>query len=163
MLVSISSQLQDDVPLARAALDALSARSVRVLLTLGPGHSSDELGAVPANARVVGTVSHSAVLERGQLLVAHAGHGSVMKALWHGRPMVLVPWGRDQPGVAARAERLGVAAVVPRDRASAEALSGAIDRALADHEMEEAAARHAARLSGTDPVGRAASLLETLL
>ena len=42
------------------------------------------------------TVSHSAVLERGVLMVSHAGHGSVMKALWHGRPMVLVPWGRDQ-------------------------------------------------------------------
>ncbi len=78
------------------------------------------------------TVSHSAVLERGALLVSHAGHGSVMKALWHGRPMVLVPWGRDQPGVAARAAALGVAGVVQRDEASEETLSVAIDRALTD-------------------------------
>ncbi len=33
--------------------------------------------------------------------------------------MILVPWGRDQPGVAARAAALGVAEVVPRGEASA--------------------------------------------
>src|SRR6266540_4828288 len=109
------------------------------------------------------TVSHSAVLKRGVLLVSHAGHGSVMKALWHGRPMVLVPWGRDQPGVAARAEALGVAAVVGREDASREALSAAIDRVLADETMSERSARHAARLQATDPNATAATLLEKLL
>ena len=86
-----------------------------------------------------------------------------MKALWHGRPMVLVPWGRDQPGVAARAAALGVAEVVPRDEASAETLSTAIDRALTDVPMKEAADRHGSRLRATDPPETAAALLETLL
>jgi UDP:flavonoid glycosyltransferase YjiC (YdhE family) len=163
VLVTISSQLQDDVALAEAAMAALSGRPVRMMLTLGPDHDADALSAVPPNARVEGTVSHSAVLERGVLLVSHAGHGSVMKALWHGRPMVLVPWGRDQPGVAARAEALGVAVVVARDQASASSLSTAIDRALSDVGMKEAAGRHASRLRATDPPAEAAALLEMLL
>jgi len=163
VLVTISSQLQDDVALAEAALDALSGRPVRAVVTLGPDHDPAVLSTVPPNARVERTVSHSAVLERGILLVSHAGHGSVMKALWHGCPMVLVPWGRDQPGVAARAEALGVAEVVPRDQASARSLSAAIDRALTDPSMKEAAGRHASRLRGTDPPAKAADLLETLL
>ncbi|HEX9375610.1 MAG TPA: glycosyltransferase, partial [Actinomycetota bacterium] len=103
------------------------------------------------------------VLERGVLLVSHAGHGSVMKALWHGRPMVLVPWGRDQPGVAARAEALGVADVVRREDATGETLSNAIGRVLADEEMSERSARHAVRLQATDPKATAATLLEGLL
>src|SRR6266540_3990785 len=105
------------------------------------------------------TVSHSAVLERGALLVSHAGHGSVMKALWHGRPMVLVPWGRDQPGVAARAAALGVAEVVERSAATPDALAAAIDRALANDQMRGEAAAHAQRLQATDPGAAAAALL----
>jgi UDP:flavonoid glycosyltransferase YjiC (YdhE family) len=86
-----------------------------------------------------------------------------MKAFWHGRPMVLVPWGRDQPGVAARAEALGVARVVARDRADVDALAAAIDACLSDRAMHEAAARHSDRLRGSAPAARAADLLEALL
>ncbi|MCA1840711.1 MAG: hypothetical protein LC723_10330, partial [Actinobacteria bacterium] len=106
VLVTISSQLQDDMALADAGLGALAQHPVRALLTLGPDHDPSELSAVPPNARVEKTVPHSAVLKSGAFLLSHAGHGSVMKALWYGRPMVLVPWGRDQPGVADRAAAL---------------------------------------------------------
>ncbi|HEX9235087.1 MAG TPA: nucleotide disphospho-sugar-binding domain-containing protein [Actinomycetota bacterium] len=163
VLVAISSQMQDDVPLAQAALGALAPRPVRVLVTLGPDHDPSELSAIPPNARVEKVVSHSAVLERGSLLVSHAGHGSVMKALWHGRPMVLVPWGRDQPGVAARAAALGIARVVPREEASPERLGSAIDEALDDETMRERARQHSRRLRMTDPPAAAASILETVL
>lgn len=163
VLVSISSQRQDDLPLAQVALSALADRPVRVVLTLGPDHGPAELESVPANARVEATVSHAAILEVGRLLVSHAGHGSVMKALWHGRPMVLVPWGRDQPGVAARAAALGVARVVARDSVSVESIGDAIDLVLASESMQQAAERHAARLRATDPAAVAASLLEGLL
>src|SRR6266508_3097218 len=146
VLVTISSQLQDDTALVEAALQALSDRPLRVVATIGPGRAPTDLSMMPGNARVERVVSHSAVLERGVLLVSHAGHGSVMKALWHGRPMVLVPWGRDQPGVAARADALGVARVVRREDASRETLSTAIGRVLADETMRERSARHAARL-----------------
>jgi UDP:flavonoid glycosyltransferase YjiC (YdhE family) len=85
-----------------------------------------------------------------------------MKALWEGRPMVLMPWGRDQPGVAARAKSLGVAEVVFRGEESKEALRDAIDRALGSKDMQRAAAAHSARLQATDPPGVAAALLESL-
>ena len=163
VLVSISSQLQDDIPVAEMALEALADRPVRVLVTLGPGHGRDELSTIPSNARVEGTVAHAAVLQRSVLFVGHAGHGSVMKALWHGRPMVLVPWGRDQPGVAARAQALGVAEVVPCQEATGETLGAAIDRALTSQAIHERCAREAARLQRTDPPGTAAGLVETLL
>ena len=162
VLVSISSQLQDDLPLAEAALAALADKPVRVVLTVGPDHEPEEVSLRPANAHVEQVVPHSAVLKRGVLLVSHAGHGSVMKALWEGKPMVLVPWGRDQPGVAARAHALGVAEVVARGDGSEVTLAAAIDRVLASSEMHEAATSHATRLQTTDPPGTAATLLESL-
>ena len=163
VLVSISSQLQDDLPLAEAALRAMEGRQVRVLLTVGPGHQPSEVESRPANARIEQVVPHSAVLQRGMLLVSHAGHGSVMKALWAGVPMVLMPWGRDQPGVAARAQALGVAEVVQRGDGDTDALTAAIDRALSSTRMRERAQVHAARLQGANPPATAADLLESLV
>src|SRR5919198_2108729 len=163
VLVSISSQLQDDLPLAEAALAALAEKAVRVLLTVGPDHRPEEISIRPEGARIEQLVPHSAVLERGVLLVSHAGHGSVMKALWEGRPMVLMPWGRDQPGVAARAQALGVAEVVSRSEDAASALAAAIDRTLASSEMKRAAETHAVRLHAMDPPATAASLIESLV
>lgn len=162
VLVSISSQLQDDLPLAEAALAALAGKPVRVVLTVGPGHRPEEISMRSANAHLEQTVPHSAVLKRGALLVSHAGHGSVMKALWEGRPMVLMPWGRDQPGVAARARALGVAEVVPRTEDAQNALAEAVERTLANSDMRRNAEMHSARLRATDPPAIAASLLESI-
>jgi Glycosyltransferase family 28 C-terminal domain len=163
VLVSISSQRQDDVALADAAVRALADEPVRVLVTVGPEHDPSELSAHPPNARVEKSVSHSAVLERAALLVSHAGHGTVMKALWHGRPMVLIPWNRDQPGVAARAEALGVAEVVPCEQATPETIGAAVKRSLASEEMGRRAAKHSARLRATNPPADAAAHLGSLL
>jgi UDP:flavonoid glycosyltransferase YjiC (YdhE family) len=93
VLVSISSQLQDDLPLAETAARALADHPLRAVVTLGPDHDPNDISAPSPNVRIERLVPHSAVLKRGVLLVSHAGHGSVMKALWFGRPMVLVPWG----------------------------------------------------------------------
>ena len=161
VLVTISSQLQDDLPLAEAALGSLAEEPVRVLLTVGPDHDPDEVTAT-GNARIERSVSHAAVLEHGRLLVSHAGHGSVMKALWFGRPMVLVPWGRDQPGVAARAAASGVAEIVSPDEAAAGGIAAAVRRTLSDRRMLAAAARHRDRLRATDPPGTAAGRVEGL-
>jgi MGT family glycosyltransferase len=163
VLASISSQMQDDLPLAEAVIGAVDGTSVRVVLTVGSDHDRSELRRTAPNVRVEQVISHAAVLRRGRLLVSHAGHGSVMKALWYGRAMVLVPWGRDQPGVAARASALGVATVIPREDVSIGTLSEAIDHALADERMEAACRGQGDRLRSTDPQAAAAGLLEELL
>jgi MGT family glycosyltransferase len=163
VLVSISSQRQDDIKLADAALQALADQPVRVLVTLGPEHEPSELARRPPNARIEKTISHSAVLQRAVLLIGHAGHGTVMKGLWHGTPMVLIPWGRDQPGVAARAQALGVAEVVPRTDATAATIGAASKRVMANAAMRRTAAEHSARLRTSTPPANAAGLLESLV
>jgi UDP:flavonoid glycosyltransferase YjiC (YdhE family) len=163
VLVSISSQRQDDIKLADAALEALADQPVRVVVTLGPEHEPSELAIRPQNARIEKTVSHSAVLERAILLIGHAGHGTVMKALWHGRPMVLIPWGRDQPGVAARAQALGVAEVVSRNDATAASIGTAVKRVMTNTAMGRYAAEHSARLRASNPPADAATLIESLV
>ena len=98
--------------------------------------------------------------DQSDVTASHAGHGSVMKALWHGVPMVLVPWGRDQPGVAARAQRLEVALVIPRKELSATAVAAAVQEVTTNSAYREAARRHSARLRLSDPVAVACEALE---
>jgi UDP:flavonoid glycosyltransferase YjiC (YdhE family) len=160
LLVTLSSQMQDDVLLARMALSAVSALPVRVLVTIGGGHQPAELKPLPENARVEQYVPHAAVLQRSRLLLSHAGHGSVMKALWHGVPMVLVPWGRDQPGVAARAERLAVASVIARDQLTDSALAEALRAVMENPHYRENASAFSLHLRTGDPVATACQYLE---
>ncbi len=162
VLVTLSSQQQDDVALAQVALQVLAQQPVRVILTIGGGHQTIEISQVPDNARVEQYLPHSKVLERSQLLLSHAGHGSVMKALWYGVPMVLIPWGRDQPGVAARAEHLGVAKVVAREQLTDVRLAQAINLVFEDRHIREAARDIARRLRTQDAVAAACELLEQI-
>jgi MGT family glycosyltransferase len=164
VLVTLSSDPQlEEMLLARTALQTLAACPVRVVLTLNARQPRDELGPVPANARIEPFVPHSAVLTRSGLLVSHAGHGVVAKALYYGVPMVLVPWERDQPGVAARAAALGVAEVIAREDLTEQRLAAAIQRVLGTPRYQENAARVASHLQARDAVAIARARIEALL
>jgi MGT family glycosyltransferase len=165
VLVTVSSggTMLEEMTLARTILKTLAKFPVRVVLTLSARHSRDELGAVPANVHLEQFVPHSAVLKRSALLVSHAGHGTVAKALYYGAPMVLVPWDRDQPGVAARAAALGVAEVIARHDLTEQRLSTAIQRVLGTPRYQENAARVAGRLQARDAVALARARIEELL
>ena len=74
--------------------------------------------------------------------------------------MVLLPWDRDQPGVAARAVRLGVGRVVPRADANPEQVNRAVTEVLDEPRYHQAAAFHSARLAALDSLTLACQLLE---
>ena len=76
--------------------------------------------------------------------------------------MVLLPWDRDQPGVAARAERLGVARVVPRADISTDTVKQAVAAVFSEPEYHEMAERNSMWLKRTDSVDLACRLVEGL-
>jgi MGT family glycosyltransferase len=160
-LVTVSSLKQDDIVIAKAALAGLSALPLRILVTVGP-HARRALGPLPPNARVEQFVPHGSVLAKARLMVSHAGHGSVMRALWHAVPMVLIPWARDQGGVAARAENLGVAKVVSKAEIDPRTVAEAAHAVLRDKKMAAMVSRVSSRLRQSDPVGTACDLVERL-
>jgi hypothetical protein len=162
-LVTLSTAPQrEEFTLARSAIQALADQPVRTLLTLPAEVNADELGDVPGNVTLDGYVPHTPVLERSSVVISHAGHGLVSKALFHGVPMVLLPWDRDQPGVAARAKRLGVAQVVHRPDVNPDTVGQAVTAIFTKPKYRETAARVSSRLKRTDAVGIACRLVEKL-
>jgi MGT family glycosyltransferase len=162
VLVSVSTLPQaGEVAIAQAAVRAVSHESLRVLVTVAPDHAV-ALGELPDNVYLSGYVPHSAVLIGSRLIISHAGHGIVMKALYHGVPMVLVPWGRDQPGVVARAEAMGVAAVVPRDACNDASVARAVRQVLDDARYTERVGAISKRLQAADSTTMACAQIELL-
>ncbi len=102
VLVTTSSEFQDDGRLVLAALEALAAEPFTVVATMPAGDPTRL--AVPANARVERFISHGAVLDRAVCAVTHGGMGATQKALARGVPVCAVPFGRDQLEVARRVE-----------------------------------------------------------
>jgi UDP:flavonoid glycosyltransferase YjiC (YdhE family) len=146
MLCTLSSLKQDDTPIAVTTMHALAHTKHRLAVTVGMGHTPDEIAPIPANARVEQYIPHSKVLETAPLFVSHAGHGSVMKSLWYGVPMVLVPWSRDQFGVAARAGTMQAAIVIPKESLTVHVMAEAIGEVLHDPKYRWAAQSASHRL-----------------
>ncbi|HEY0230695.1 MAG TPA: nucleotide disphospho-sugar-binding domain-containing protein [Dokdonella sp.] len=88
---------------------ALAARTDwDVLLTLGPNFSREGFARDrPGFVVQAYTPGHKAS-EHADIVVTTGGHGTVMQALWHGKPVVALPHNIDQATIAARVEELGV-------------------------------------------------------
>ena len=160
-LVTVSTVPQgDELSLARAAAWALSDQPVRTLLTLPYEDARNGIGELPTNAMVAGFVPHRLVMKQSSLVIAHAGHGIVSKALYHGVPMVLLPWNRDQPGVADRAVRLGVADVVLRDDVNEKSVRAAVSRVFRDTKYQELATKISKKIKANNAIDLACQLVE---
>jgi UDP:flavonoid glycosyltransferase YjiC (YdhE family) len=114
VLVTTSSEFQDDGRLVSVALQALAGEPVHVIATMPAG---DLAGYdIPANAHVVPFVPHGAVLDRAICAVTHGGMGTTQKALARGVPVCAVPFGRDQLEVARRVEVAEAGTRLPANR-----------------------------------------------
>ena len=159
VLVGLSSTYQAQEDVLRRTATALGTLPVRALLTTGP--MVEPLPA-PSNVSVVAAAPHAAVLPHAAAVVTHGGHGTVIKALAAGVPLVLMPMGRDQPDNAARVLAAG-AGVRLRQSASPAKIAAAIRTVLEDESYRAAAQRLATAIAGETDEDRAAAELEQLV
>lgn len=138
-LAALSTSFQNQGPVIQRVLDAWAELPVRGLATLGPALDREGFR-VPANAVLAGSVAHTAVMREAAVVVTHCGHGTVMKALAAGLPLLCLPMGRDQHDNAARVVARGAGLALDADAAPA-LLAGAMQRLLAEPCFREAAAR----------------------
>jgi MGT family glycosyltransferase len=139
VLVAMSSTFQDQVASLQRVIDALGTLPVRGVVTTGPALDCATLQR-PANVAVVPSAPHRQVLRCAALVVTHGGHGTVIKALAAGVPMVVLPHGRDQADVAARVTARGAGLVLKRTAAPA-VIAEAMMRILRNDSYRAAARR----------------------
>jgi MGT family glycosyltransferase len=84
-------------------LEAVSGfPEMQAVLSVGRNVNPNDLGPIPANIIVVSTAPQIELLKRAALCITHAGLNTTLEALAQGVPLVAIPIGYDQPGVAAR-------------------------------------------------------------
>jgi UDP:flavonoid glycosyltransferase YjiC (YdhE family) len=161
VLVAPSTSQDPDHRLLHAALRGLADTPVRVLATWNRRLPSRPLP-VPANARVVEWLSYARTMPHCDLVVCHAGHGTLARALSLGCPVIACPTAGDMNENAARIAWAGVGVRLPRRFTSPRPLRLAVQRALATPAMGVRASELAQWLSLHDPGATAARLVEDL-
>jgi UDP:flavonoid glycosyltransferase YjiC (YdhE family) len=103
-------------------------------------------------------------MRRASVVLTHGGHGTFMRALKHGLPMVIVPGlGGDQPINAAAAEAWGVGRSLPRGDADPASIAAAVQQVLGAESYRQRAQAIARDLAAADGARDGAAEIEALL
>ena len=160
ILIAMSSTFMNHLDQLQRAVSALGTLPVRGLVTTGPAIDPDQIDA-PDNVTVVRSAPHRQVLPSTDVLVTHGGHGTVVKGLVAGVPIVCMPTGRDQPDNAARLVHRGAGVRISKN-ASPTKIAAAIERVRSDPSFRQAARRLGDQLRAEADSGAALAELEAL-
>jgi MGT family glycosyltransferase len=122
-------------------LAGLRPHPVNVIVTLGPGADTQRLGPQPPDVLVADFVPHAALLPHCDALITQGGAGTILAALCHGLPHLILPQGADQFMNATTAERAGVALQIPPPALTPEAVTATVGRLLDDEAIAANARR----------------------
>jgi zeaxanthin glucosyltransferase len=136
---------------------------VQLVITLGGGLSIEDFHDLPGNPIVVEFAPQLELIQRASVVITHAGLNTVLEALSEGVPMVAVPIGNDQPGVAARLKARGAGIVIPRPSLTPAKLESAVLSILRDNRYRNAAAAIQQAIRQIDGAALAAEILEEKL
>ena len=144
VLVGLSSTFQDQHGTLRRIVSGLADLPVRAVVTTGPAIDPADVEA-PARIHVVRSAPHSQVLAHAAAVVTHGGHGTVVRALAAGVPLVVMHHGRDQADNAVRVTSRGAGLSVRRSAAPSK-IAGAVRRVIDDPSFADNAERLGASL-----------------
>jgi UDP:flavonoid glycosyltransferase YjiC (YdhE family) len=146
-----------------AAIEGMRGLDVRVLASMDrrPAPRAIRAG---RRARLVNWMSYTEAMTGAALVICHAGHGTVARALERGVPILSVPHSGDMAENGARLDWAGLGVRLPWRFVSPMTMRLAATRALADHAALSGRARELAGWAAVnDGPTRAAELIEELL
>lgn len=159
VLLTFSTTVMEGQPaLVDRVCAAVAGLDVDAILTLGPALDRHALD-VPDGIEVLAFGDHDRLMPTCAAVVGHGGLGTVLRALAHGVPQLMLPLGRDQMFNASRIEQIDAGITLTPD-APAERIRTALGSLLADPRFAGAARRAAARIAADEPDQTAAEALE---
>jgi len=147
----------------RMIAEACSTLDVQLVMSLGGGFEQDQLGSLSGGPIVVNYAPRLELVKRSSLVITHAGLNTVLESLAQGVPLVCLPLGNDQPGVAARVRAHGAGVVVPSRSANAKRLHSAVRAVLENDSYRRASRRLQAAMAQIDGLDLAADIVEDVL
>jgi len=149
-------------PVFEAILAALRDEPINVIVTVGRTVDPADFGPQPANVHIERYIPLSLLLPRCDAVVAHGGVNTVLGALMHGKPLVLLPLGADHSANSRGCEALGAGISIGAERRTPEAIREAVRAVLGDLTYREKAKRVRDEMAALPGPEYAVQLLERL-
>jgi UDP:flavonoid glycosyltransferase YjiC (YdhE family) len=130
VLVAFSTTFQGQDKALATIIEAARHLPLHAIVTLGNAMEEWHLPSSP-NVTIVQGACHDAILKNATATITHGGHGTTMRSLRHGVPLLILPMGRDQNDNAARVEYHGAGLRLPVT-ASAPDIAQALHRLIAE-------------------------------
>ena len=152
-----------DLEVVHKVLDGLAHASVNVIATLGPDLEPHLVGSYPANIRLYRYIPQAQVLGRCDLVICHAGAGSIFGALGFGLPVLMLPRGADNFYNADRVVAAGAGRVLLDGEITPPAVEREVISLLGDECARGAANRLAAEIAAMPAPSEVIETLEALV
>lgn len=136
--ISFGTLMHADKRFWKKLIAAFAGKRVEVVCSVGSEKLVRALGDLPSNVRVFAKVPQLTLLSRAALFVTHGGMNSVNEALYYGVPMIVLPFGLDQPLVGRELERRKLGRVIAPRELTAARLWRTAKELLRDLEAREA-------------------------
>jgi UDP:flavonoid glycosyltransferase YjiC (YdhE family) len=159
VVIAPSTSQDPECELLRVALEGLAEEPVRVLATTNR-HQPERPIEVPDNAVLVDWMLYSQTMPAADVVICHGGHGTVVRSLAAGTPLLVCPSVGDMGENAARVAWSGAGLSVPRRLLSGRSIRLATRRLLSEERFGARAQEIAAWSQSHDGPAAAAGLVE---
>lgn len=140
--------------------EACTGIDAQLVLSLGGAADPKSFPKLPGDPLIVKYAPQLELLQKASLTITHAGRNTALESLNSAVPMVAIPIGTDQPGVAARIAWTGTGEMVPLSRLNVPRLRAAIQRVLTEDSYKKNAFNLQQAIRRAGGVSRAANLVE---
>lgn len=155
-----SSAVMDAGDFYRQSIEATKRLGRRAILLIGRDPRNRPKEVLPESILAADYVPYSQVLPRAGAIVHQGGVGTTAQALRAGRPMLVMPFGFDQPDNAARVEAIGVGRVISRKHYTAHSVAGELKLLLETPQYAKTASEVGELIAREDGVGNACRAIE---
>jgi MGT family glycosyltransferase len=157
---SLGTTLKSDSDTFRMIAEACDGLGLQLVISLGSRRDPEMFLGLPGDPLVVRNAPQLELLKRAELVITHAGPNTALETLMEGKPMIAIPKAFDQPAIAARLERAGVAEVLSVRGLTAQKIRTMVLKVLNDASYRDAARKLQAEIRYDRGLGRAASIIE---
>jgi UDP:flavonoid glycosyltransferase YjiC (YdhE family) len=144
-------------------LDGLAELDVRVVAATGPCVDPADLRTGP-NVQIHRHLDHAEIMPAASLLIGHGGHATMLRALAHGLPLLVLPLDThlDHRMIGQAVQTAGAGRLLPTSAEPA-TIRATVRALLSDGSHQRAAATIGARLRANDGAANAVEEIEALL
>ncbi len=147
----------------RILAEGCAGLEAQLVISLGGGLDPERVGRLAGDPVAVRYAPQLELLQRAAAVITHAGLNTTLESLAEGLPLVCIPLGNDQPGVAARVVAKGAGVAIPRRKLTAARVRHAVRAVLEEEQYRAAARRLQAAMAEVDGPERAADMIEKAL